>query len=126
MKDLQIIRRKDVWVVWTNTDLTEGKGHQFPLYICELESTALRLAKKEGVQGSNASIAKDTAFLIRVRPNFSRWYVPGVIKEAGNYDKDIEREIELVDKAIQAAKDAGLNDDHIEIMRRSRPRVGTV
>jgi len=31
-----------VYVAMTNTDLTEGRGWQIPLAVCEAESTAIR------------------------------------------------------------------------------------
>jgi hypothetical protein len=40
-------------VVWCNSDLTEGRGYEFPMFVCESQVTALRLGRKRGVQGTD-------------------------------------------------------------------------
>ena len=44
MTDLTITDTKDVWVVYTNTDLTEGRGYQYPIHVCGSPATAERMA----------------------------------------------------------------------------------
>lgn len=53
-----------IWVVWTNTDLTEGRGANYVLYWCETETTANRLAKGRGVMGSDADVLIHKTYLI--------------------------------------------------------------
>ena len=51
-----------VWCVITNSDLTEGRGYNFILHICELEANARRFAKGAGVQGTNAAVEKQYVY----------------------------------------------------------------
>lgn len=55
---LTVEKSVPVWCVITNSDLTEGRGYNFILHICELEATARRFAKGAGVQGTNAVVEK--------------------------------------------------------------------
>lgn len=54
----------DFYAAMVNTDLTEGRGYNYP-YVCSgLEETALRLGKGKNVQGSNAYIEKVEAIRV--------------------------------------------------------------
>jgi hypothetical protein len=46
-----------LYVVTTNTDLTEGRGRQYPIAYSFNDFTAQRLAHKKGVMGSDAHIS---------------------------------------------------------------------
>lgn len=52
---------KTYYSVYTNSDLTEGRGYHIPLALCESESTAVRLGKKKYVQGSDCPVNELTA-----------------------------------------------------------------
>ena len=65
MTDITITDTKEVWVVYTNTDLTEGRGHQYPIHVCGSASTAARMATRKGVQGSDANVSKEIAVKVR-------------------------------------------------------------
>lgn len=45
-----------IWIVYTNTDITEGRGYDIPFAYCEAEITAKRLAKGCHVQGCDGPI----------------------------------------------------------------------
>lgn len=45
-----------IYGVFTNSDLTEGRGTEYPLHHCRLRATAVRLAKGQGVMGSDAKV----------------------------------------------------------------------
>lgn len=47
---------KQLYSVITNSDLTEGKGYPVCIALCELRSTANRLAEGNGVHGSPANV----------------------------------------------------------------------
>lgn len=47
---------KTAYVVYTNSDLTEGRGHEYPKHVCETLTTARRLAKRNYVQGMDCPI----------------------------------------------------------------------
>ena len=55
---------RDVWVVWTNSDLTEGRGHRIPLCVCENKVTAERLGKGKSVQGTDCNITEEVALYV--------------------------------------------------------------
>ena len=59
--EMKIEDSKKVWVAWSNTDLTEGRGKPIPKAVCEEESTAVRLGKKGDVQGSDCYISESIA-----------------------------------------------------------------
>jgi len=41
----KIKKEKEIWAVYSNTDLTEGKGGQYVKHYCKKETTAYRLGK---------------------------------------------------------------------------------
>lgn len=109
----------DVFVVWTNTDLTEGRGNEYPLYICGKESTALRLAKGCSVQGCDGRITKDKAYYIN-----NSWYMPNHIVYPSPEDEKVEIEIQAEkerrlkkDAAIEKARKLGLNEEDIKNLK---------
>ncbi|MCY1341529.1 hypothetical protein D9M68_138770 [compost metagenome] len=109
---------KQVWIVWTNTDLTEGRGGEFPLFVCESETTAYRMSKKQGVQGSDARVTPFEAVL-----HNNRWCAPVRIHQPTTEDRntDLKREqARLADQrrheALQRARDAGLSEEDIAIL----------
>ena len=74
MKAQDEIEEKDVFVVWRNTDLTEGRGTLIPVAVCLTESTAVRLAWRVDVQGANGPVKKQRAFKFD-----GLWYAPAQI-----------------------------------------------
>jgi hypothetical protein len=82
------IKTKPVFVVWTNTDLTEGRGYQIPIHVCEHEATARRLCKGRGVQGSDATVQECEAVWHK-----SGWAVPGQI--IAPTKDDLEKQVRL-------------------------------
>jgi hypothetical protein len=47
---------KIAYAVYSNTDLNEGRGKEIRLGICESRTTAARLSRRRGVQGTDAII----------------------------------------------------------------------
>lgn len=98
-----------VWIVWGNTDLTEGRGDGYPLHLCERKSTAIRLSKKAYVQGTDAPVEEGKIYCIK-----GRWY--GVTSTVIPTREDIELEKERIEREgiIEKAKQLGLSDVEIE------------
>jgi hypothetical protein len=48
--------KRTIWVAYTNTDCTEGRGRDVPIAFCAAEATAIRLARKKYVQGSDGPV----------------------------------------------------------------------
>lgn len=112
------MEERTVWVVTTNNDLTEGRGSQYIKAVCELESTARRLAKGSYIQGSDCPITTKKMF----RHN-GEWYAPAVITRPN--EADILAEKVLVAKreaeekrkaALNRARELGLSDEDIELL----------
>jgi len=104
---------KELWVVWTNTDLTEGKGYEVPLYICMLESTAIRLAKGVNVQGSDGRISS----IANNGEGTHVWAIaPVKIVFPSKEDKDRELKILQFRAIANKALELGLSTEEIKIL----------
>jgi hypothetical protein len=102
---------RDACVVYTNTDLTEGRGTQYPMCVCDIEATAIRLAKGKGVMGTNAEVRDVT--LINVN---GEWFGPVVVTPATREDTQAQTVIDARREAIARAKAAGLTDDDLRAL----------
>ena len=96
-------KERIVYTVWTNQDLTEGRGYEYPLAVCETESTARRLGKGRYVQGSDCSVTETTLYLIA-----NKWYGPVAVVSPTKEDAAAEVKLQAV-KAAAAAKLAAIN-----------------
>ncbi|MES2048819.1 MAG: hypothetical protein V4447_10490 [Pseudomonadota bacterium] len=105
------IQTKEIWIVWQNTDLTEGRGHSEPIAYCETEATAKRLSKGKGVQGSDADIKSFEAIKHK-----GIWCAPIMITVPTVEDKRAQDSIELKRGVLNKARAAGLSDDDIKIL----------
>jgi len=112
-------QEKQVWVVAVNTDLTEGRGMQKIIHVCDMRATALRLGKKKDVQGSDARVSQANAICeggvwlapaTIVRPSSEDTYNQEII------DRDLAKKIRRTE-AIERAEKAGLSADDIEALR---------
>lgn len=108
---MEIQDTKEVWVAWTNTDCTEGRGYQVPRAVCQSKATAVRLGKKGYVQGSDCPISKTLAVKIN-----NTWLVPGLIHTASREDKDAQKRVDDKRAALQKAKDAGLTEAELKLL----------
>lgn len=110
-----ITGERDYFVVCTNSDRTEGRGHRVPLHVCEGKATAQRLAKGVGVQGSDGSIQKIRAFMIG-----GMWFAPvhhvAIVHRATPEDERAERDDCLKQLAIAKLSKAGLTDEEMAIL----------
>lgn len=103
---------KPVFVAWTNTDLTEGRGNSVPLAVCSLESTAIRLGQGKNVQGSDCNITKETAVKVD-----GKWLAPARIIFPTKEDEQRDLEMNERTEATRKAKAAGLSDEDIKALR---------
>lgn len=102
---------KTAFVAWTNTDLTEGRGHVIPLVICYKETTARRLGRKGDVQGCDCPVTKVEIFSYKGLD-----YGPVHIKLSTRED-DIEQDkLDKKAAAKEKAKKLGLTDNEIEAL----------
>jgi hypothetical protein len=108
LESVVISEYKDVWVAWTNTNLTDGYGRSVPLVICEMKPTAERLGKGKSVQGSDCRVEKVTA--VRVD---GQWMSCVDIKVPSKDDKTENDKGILMQKAEARAIELGLTPEEI-------------
>lgn len=104
----KITDSKKVWVAWTNTDLTEGRGRAIPKAVCQIEATAIRLGEKGSVMGSDCNITESVAVLVE-----GIWLVPGEIKSPNSGDLKEQDRLNEFRRAIEKAASAGLSNEDI-------------
>lgn len=100
--------KRTVWVAYTNTDCTEGRGRDVPIAVCATKATALRLARGQYVQGSDGPVRKME--LVKID---GKWYAPSAaINVVAPTREDIAAQPALDAKreAVVKAKAAGLTD----------------
>jgi hypothetical protein len=105
---------KEIFCLFTNTDLTEGRGAQVPLALCEVEQTAKRLAKGKYIMGSDAPCSK-----VKMIEVAGVWYVPAsavTIHKPTKEDAALQSKIDDFREALQKAKDAGLSEEDIKLL----------
>jgi len=105
---MEIQDSKPVWVAWTNTDCTEGKGFTVPCVIAESYEAAERLGSGRNVQGSNCHVTESLAVKIN-----NTWLIPGRISQENDADKKKRRMREAREAALEKAKKAGLTPDDL-------------
>lgn len=107
-----------IYVVWTNTDLTEGRGHQIPIAYAVSPTTAKRLAARRGIQGSNAEVQPFEAIL-----HHGRWCAPVSIEKPSKADMDADKALADAEAAraakaaaIEKARSLGMTDDELKAL----------
>ncbi len=101
------------WVVWINTDLTEGRGAELPRHVCRLEATARRLASRAGVQGSDARVTREKVGLLPMNGYGNTYYGPVALTEPTPEDTAEETRIERRQAALEKARAAGLTNEDL-------------
>lgn len=112
----QQVEEVKVYAVYTNTDCTEGRGHEYVLYFCQSLSTAIRLGRGRYVQGSDCPVHEVTGYRIN-----DKLYVTGNRIEQPNANDIVEDRAREAKEQAQVAKDAaiakartlGLSEDEI-------------
>lgn len=118
-KRLTYTQEQEVFAVYTNTDLTEGRGWEYPLALCALESTAKRLGRKNYVMGTDCPIQTEKLYYIH-----NKWYGP-VAVDYGNREEMEEEETlrkqrqiaKAKNLAIEKAKKLGLTEEEIKALK---------
>lgn len=104
--------RIDVWQVWTNEDLTEGRGREYVLHYCRNEATAKRLAKGKYVMGSDARVVKAKALLVG-----KTVYLPnGRIVEPSKEDIAAQKESDKKSEILEKIKSLGISDEELQLL----------
>lgn len=99
---------KDVYVAWSNTDLTEGRGYAVVAAVAESYEAAVRLGRKGSVMGSDCEVTKEKGFKIG-----GQWLIPGLIHKETKEDTALRVKREARESAMAKAKAAGMSDADI-------------
>jgi hypothetical protein len=108
------MQKRTVWVAYTNTDLTEGRGYDVPIAVCAAEATAKRLAQKRYVQGSDGPVRPMD--LVKIE---GKWYAPSSaihVLEPSREDLAVQEAIDAKRAALEKAKAAGLTDADLQAL----------
>jgi len=116
--DIKAKEEKTVYVVYTNTDLTEGRGHEYPIAVCEMKSTARRLAHKKGVQGTDATVNESKSYLIR-----ARWYGPVSMIKPSKEDVRASFLQNERDSLIERLNNSNMDKGDIDVLTNAMQRV---
>lgn len=103
-----------LWAVWTNSDLTEGRGRQYVKHFCKAQATALRLAKRGYVQGTDCPIKQ-----VEVLELDGKHVLPASlinIEHPTVEDEAMEVHLTAKQQALDKAKAAGLTDEEIKLL----------
>jgi len=109
----EIIDTKTVYVTFTNSDLTEGRGYQIPIHVCESPTTAVRVGLKKYVMGSNCP----TKSIEMIRLDKMGWYISSEAIQLIKPSKEDNRADEMnasAQAAYNKAKSLGMTDDDIK------------
>lgn len=112
MTDLpKITDTKQIWLVFGNTDDTEGRGREYVKHVTELEATAIRLGRKGYVQGGDCPVVRGHAIKIN-----NTWFVPGQIVGPSREDNSAQERINVRRAAYEKAVAAGMSEDDIKAL----------
>ena len=87
---LEVLNEKDIFVVKTNTDLTEGRGAEYTHALTETLATAVRMGRRAYVQGCDAPVEQAKMFYIAGHG----WYAPATYVYTPT-DEDKKEEIRI-------------------------------
>lgn len=109
------MENKLIYEVYTNTDLTKGRGNKKHVAYCENIFTAYRLSKGIGVQGCDGYIDEVVAYKI----DGNRWYAPVTIlwPEEDVARKNLDDNIKI---AVDKARKAGLTQEEIQLLSKNK------
>lgn len=123
---IQVDDVRTVWVVYKNTDDIEGRGQEYISHVCETEATAMRVGRGKYVMGGNCPIEAAQSYRIG-----NRWLQPSPVVPASHEDKKAQAKIDAerslsgrAEKAIKAAKELGLDLEHLKALQEALPTTG--
>lgn len=103
-----------LWAVYTNDDLTEGRGRQFVKHFCKAEATARRLAKNGYVQGTDCPVEPVQALFVD-----GKYFLPTSILNIVDMTKADESAQRLIDArklALEKARALGMTEEEISAL----------
>lgn len=110
---------KTIYVVFSNTDLTEGRGAEHPIGCFESKTSAINFSKKKGVQGTDADVREMPSFLVDMAIYGHCVYAPAIIHKPSDEDKRKDELHYLRENALKKAKAAGLTKEEIDLIAKT-------
>lgn len=101
----------ELYAVYTNTDLTEGKGAQYPFAWSTSETAAIRLSKRKGVMGADAEVRQVCGIRIG-----KTTFAPVHLEVPTTHDLSVDQLRHDRNEAIEKAKSAGLSPEEIKLI----------
>lgn len=80
--------KRTVYVAYTNTDCTEGRGRDVPIAVCSAEATALRLERTEKVFDHDLN-----GNIVHIKRVLQQWWEYGIV--VGGMNTGEWRDVEL-------------------------------
>lgn len=108
------MEKRKIYDVSTNTDLTEGRGSEYVKHTCVLLSTAIRLAHRGYVQGSDCPI---TTREVDYDPETGMYYGKIEVNRGTPADEKQEEKRRRLQSVLERAKQLGLSDEDIKIIQ---------
>ena len=102
---------KEVWIVQTTKDMTEGRTPSTNWKVCETESTARRIGKGRFVMGSDCPIEK--SFAVKIGHS---WFYPGEIVHANDDDLRLEERKAAKMSLIERLESKGFTKEEIDLL----------
>lgn len=100
-----------LWAVYTNDDLTEGRGRQYIKHFCKTRATAVRLAKGGYVMGTDCPVEPVEALFINGMHVLPTSFIPIVYPSRD--DEIAQQRMDERRQVLEKAKALGLTDDDI-------------
>jgi hypothetical protein len=102
------------WGVFVNSDLTEGRGFERIKALCKIEATALRLAKRANVQGSDGVVRK-----IRLSWHDGKFHGPVELTMPTSADEATQKMLDRRRSAFEKARALGLSTEDLDALQGS-------
>jgi len=100
-----------LYEVSTDSNLTEGRDWKVHVAFCASPTTAKRLARGIGVQGTDGYVDEVTVYYIN-----GRWHAPIIIKYS-SHDDIVQDELDnRRQAALEKARAAGLTDEELDLL----------
>ena len=106
-----IEQEEAIWMVMSNSDLTEGRGYPVYLHHCKSQMTARRLSRGKGVQGTDADLIQSAAYQID-----GQWYGRIRLEMITTEDANQDRINGQIAAARKKAAAAGLTQEDIDLL----------
>lgn len=121
MSDMPVVEKtKPVFIAWTNTDCTEGRGQQVPKAVSFSQSCAVRLGRRGSVQGTDCHVTEGIAVQLK---GIGGWLTTARIHEPTRDDEEGDTRIaaklrneQRKQEALERAKAAGLSEEDIKAL----------